>query len=183
MWHVSGTWMDPAVNLGGGGSRESGSDLGKEACGDEGTRTPNPCLAKAVVVGCVAERWIAERGLDRLNPVDDRSIPVGCSRQGTPRARLGYSGFAGRRALSRLRTSACAVSAVSCFASAWSASSKPGSARCNSMKSSTTSRARAVAVVRRMKARASSLSRTDGDRRRLSCRLSTARLPFRTPTQ
>jgi hypothetical protein len=41
--------MDLAVDLGGGGSLESGSGLGKEVCGDEGTRTPNPCLAKAVL--------------------------------------------------------------------------------------------------------------------------------------
>jgi hypothetical protein len=48
MWHACGTGMDMAVNLDGGGSRESGSDQGKGSCGDEGTRTPNPCLAKAV---------------------------------------------------------------------------------------------------------------------------------------
>jgi hypothetical protein len=49
MWHACGTRMDLAVNLNGGGSRESGSDLGERSCGDEGTRTPNPCLAKAVL--------------------------------------------------------------------------------------------------------------------------------------
>jgi hypothetical protein len=49
MWHACGTRMDLAVDLGGGGSLESGSGLGKEVCGDEGTRTPNPCLAKAVL--------------------------------------------------------------------------------------------------------------------------------------
>jgi hypothetical protein len=49
MWHACGTRMDLAVKLDGGGSRESGCDQEKGSCGDEGTRTPNPCLAKAVL--------------------------------------------------------------------------------------------------------------------------------------
>jgi hypothetical protein len=48
MWHASGTRTVLAVNGGGGVSRESGCDLRVCGCGDEGTRTPNPCLAKAV---------------------------------------------------------------------------------------------------------------------------------------
>jgi hypothetical protein len=63
MWHVCGTRMVLVVTLDGEAGRKSGSDLGKEGCGDEGTRTPNPCLAKAVLcqlsyapVGVVSDR-------------------------------------------------------------------------------------------------------------------------------
>jgi hypothetical protein len=46
---AEGTETLEILSLPGLSGSECGRDLGKHGCGDEGTRTPNPCLAKAVL--------------------------------------------------------------------------------------------------------------------------------------
>jgi hypothetical protein len=47
--HRQGTETKEILSLPGRSGSECGRDLGERGCGDEGTRTPNPCLAKAVL--------------------------------------------------------------------------------------------------------------------------------------
>jgi hypothetical protein len=47
--HAEGTKALTGALLADWSAVNSGCDLGERSCGDEGTRTPNPCLAKAVL--------------------------------------------------------------------------------------------------------------------------------------
>jgi hypothetical protein len=49
MEHAEGTRLEIAGRVAGLEISRCGSDLRKRCGGDEGTRTPNPCLAKAVL--------------------------------------------------------------------------------------------------------------------------------------
>jgi hypothetical protein len=70
--HAEGTKTQAGSVLTGRLAGKSGCDLGKEVCGDEGTRTPNPCLAKAVLcqLSYAPVGWSAARGdrVDGLGP-------------------------------------------------------------------------------------------------------------------
>jgi hypothetical protein len=56
MWHVWGTWMDLAVNLGGGGSRKSSSALGRKLVETRGLEPLTPALQRHLGLLRLAER-------------------------------------------------------------------------------------------------------------------------------